>query len=87
MAVTRGRMRNTLLTMTTSQLRVPHAGQAGAATRRAASAIDPLTGLRAQLFGTAFVLVQHLGRRMDRLLAPMAVTTRQGLLLAQVSRG
>lgn len=50
------------------------------------AAIDPLTGTRAQLFGSAFVLVQHLGRRMDGLLAPMAVTTRQWLLLAVLSR-
>ena len=49
-------------------------------------AIDPLTGTRAQLFGSAFVLVQHLGRRMDGLLAPMGVTTRQWLLLAVLSR-
>ena len=48
--------------------------------------VDPLTGTRAQLFGSAFVLVQHLGRRMDRLLAPLGVTTRQWLLLAVLSR-
>jgi DNA-binding MarR family transcriptional regulator len=47
---------------------------------------DPLTETRAQLFGSAFVLVQHLGRRMDGLLTPLGVTTRQWLLLAVLSR-
>jgi DNA-binding MarR family transcriptional regulator len=51
-----------------------------------ATASDPLTATRAQLFGSAFVLVQHLGRRMDGLLAPLGVTTRQWLLLAVLSR-
>jgi DNA-binding MarR family transcriptional regulator len=37
---------------------------------------------RAELFGSVFVLVQHLGRRMDQALAPFGVTTRQWLLLA-----
>jgi DNA-binding MarR family transcriptional regulator len=42
--------------------------------------------LRSELFGSAFVLVQHLGRRMDMLLAPMDLTTRQWLLLAVLSK-
>lgn len=42
--------------------------------------------LQSELFGSAFVLVQHLGRRMDALLAPMDLTTRQWLLLAVVSK-
>jgi DNA-binding MarR family transcriptional regulator len=47
---------------------------------------DDLLPLRAELFGSAFVLVQHLGNRMDALLAPMDLTTRQWLLLAVLSR-
>ncbi|MFN8620782.1 MAG: MarR family transcriptional regulator [Chloroflexota bacterium] len=47
---------------------------------------DGLLPLRAELFGSAFVLVQHLGNRMDALLAPMDLTTRQWLLLAVLSR-
>jgi DNA-binding MarR family transcriptional regulator len=42
--------------------------------------------LQAELFGSAFVLVQHLGRRMDALLAPLDLTTRQWLLLAVLSK-
>jgi DNA-binding MarR family transcriptional regulator len=42
--------------------------------------------LRSELFGSAFVLVQHLGRRMDALLAPLDLTTRQWLLLAVLSK-
>ena len=41
---------------------------------------------QARLFGSAFVLVQHLARRMDEMLAPMDLTTRQWLLLAILSR-
>lgn len=41
---------------------------------------------QSELFGSAFVLVQHLGRRMDALLAPMDLTTRQWLLLAVLSK-
>lgn len=41
---------------------------------------------QARLFGSAFVLVQHLARRMDEMLAPMGLTTRQWLLLAILSR-
>jgi DNA-binding MarR family transcriptional regulator len=72
--------------MTKGKRRVPPAGRAAPAAGQAATAIDPLTGRRAQLFGSAFVLVQHLGRRMDGLLAPMGITTRQWLLLAVLSR-
>lgn len=42
--------------------------------------------IQSELFGSAFVLVQHLGRRMDALLAPMDLTTRQWLLLAVLSK-
>jgi DNA-binding MarR family transcriptional regulator len=42
--------------------------------------------LQSELFGSTFVLVQHLGRRMDALLAPMDLTTRQWLLLAVLSK-
>ena len=48
-------------------------------------AAEPLL-LQSELFGSAFVLVQHLGRRMDALLAPMDLTTRQWLLLAVLSK-
>jgi DNA-binding MarR family transcriptional regulator len=41
---------------------------------------------RTELFGSVFVLVQHLGRRMDQALAPFGVTTRQWLLLAVLQR-
>jgi len=41
---------------------------------------------QAGLFGSAFVLVQHLSRRMDEMLEPMDLTTRQWLLLAILSR-
>jgi len=48
--------------------------------------MDETLRMQSELFGSAFVLVQHLGRRMDALLAPMDLTTRQWLLLAVLSR-
>lgn len=42
--------------------------------------------VQSELFGSAFVLVGHLGRRMDALLAPMDLTTRQWLLLAVLAK-
>lgn len=42
--------------------------------------------LESELLGSAFVLVGHLGSRMDALLAPMGLTSRQWLLLAVVTR-
>ncbi len=43
---------------------------------------DGLLGVRAELFGSVFVIVQHLTRRADRELAELGLTTRQWLLLA-----
>ncbi|MBK9739770.1 MAG: MarR family transcriptional regulator [Actinobacteria bacterium] len=37
---------------------------------------------RAELFGSVFIIVQHLTRRTDRELADLGLTTRQWLLLA-----
>lgn len=39
-----------------------------------------------ELFGTLFVLSQHLTRRADAALAPFGLTSRQWLLLAVLSR-
>ena len=41
-----------------------------------------LLNVRAELFGSVFVIVQHLTRRADRELADLDLTTRQWLLLA-----
>lgn len=41
---------------------------------------------RAQVFAHVFLLAQHLTRHADRELAPLALTTRQWLLLAVVAR-
>lgn len=38
--------------------------------------------IRSELFGSLFVLLQHLSRRADRELADLGLTTRQWLLLA-----
>lgn len=38
--------------------------------------------MQADLFGTVFVLAQHLGRLTDSALAPLDLTSRQWLLLA-----
>jgi DNA-binding MarR family transcriptional regulator len=42
---------------------------------------------RAEIFGSVFVIVQHLARRADAELAPLGITTRQWLLLAVLTRG
>ena len=43
---------------------------------------DDVLAARAQLFGTVFIIVQHLTRRADPKLADLGITTRQWLLLA-----
>ena len=48
--------------------------------------MDETLRIQSELFGSAFVLAQHLGRRMDALLAPMDLTARQWLLLAVLAR-
>lgn len=45
---------------------------------------DDLTAVQAEVFGSVFVLAQHLGRRADEGLVPFGVTTRQWLLLAVI---
>jgi len=45
-----------------------------------------LLATRAQLFGSVFVIVQHLTRRADRELADLGITTRQWLLLAVLTK-
>ncbi len=42
--------------------------------------------LRAELFGSVFLLTQYLARRGDEALAPLGLTTKQWLLLAVVAR-
>lgn len=46
------------------------------------TAIDP----RAELFGSLFVLVQHLTRRVDEQLVTLGLTSRQWLLLAVLQK-
>lgn len=46
------------------------------------SDLDP----RAELFGSLFVLVQHLSRRVDDQLLPLGLTSRQWLLLAVLEK-
>lgn len=41
---------------------------------------------RSEAFGYTFVLVQHLARRMDALLEPIGLTSRQWLLLAVLDK-
>ena len=48
---------------------------------------DELQAARADIFGKVFVLVQHLARRTDAALAPLALTTQQWLLLAILTQG
>lgn len=48
---------------------------------------DALLGARAEIFGSIFVVVQHLSRRADEELAALGLTTRQWLLLAVLTRG
>lgn len=43
---------------------------------------DALLTARAEVFGSVFVIVQHLTRRADRELSDLDLTTRQWLLLA-----
>ena len=43
---------------------------------------DELLSARAEIFGSVFVIVQHLTRRTDHELADVGLTTRQWLLLA-----
>ncbi len=48
---------------------------------------DELLAMRAEVFGSLFVLMQHLSRRADRELADLGLTTRQWLLLAVLTNG
>jgi DNA-binding MarR family transcriptional regulator len=41
---------------------------------------------RPELFGSLFVIVQHLTRRLDEALVPLGMTSRQWLLLAVLER-
>jgi DNA-binding MarR family transcriptional regulator len=41
---------------------------------------------RPEIFGSLFVLVQHLGHRLDQALVPLGLTSRQWLLLAVLER-
>jgi MarR family transcriptional regulator for hemolysin len=47
---------------------------------------DDLLGVRAELFGSVFVLTQHLTRRTDAALETFGLTTRQWLLLAVLGK-
>src|SRR5512137_165038 len=47
---------------------------------------DELLAARAEIFGSIFVIVQHLARRADAELAELGLTSRQWLLLAVLSR-
>jgi len=47
---------------------------------------DALLAARAEIFGSIFVVVQHLARRSDAELAVLDLTTRQWLLLAVLTR-
>ena len=47
---------------------------------------DELLAARAEVFGSIFVVVQHLARRADAELASLELTTRQWLLLAVLTR-
>jgi DNA-binding MarR family transcriptional regulator len=47
---------------------------------------DVLLAARAELFGSIFVVVQHLARRADAELAALDLTTRQWLLLAVLTK-
>ena len=48
---------------------------------------DDLLATQAELFGSVFVVAQHLTRRTDAALASLDLTTRQWLLLAVLSQG
>jgi DNA-binding MarR family transcriptional regulator len=45
-----------------------------------------LLAARSEIFGSIFVVVQHLARRADEELEPLGITTRQWLLLAVLTR-
>jgi len=45
-----------------------------------------LLATRAKVFGSVFLIVQHLTRRADRELAALGITTRQWLLLAVLTK-
>jgi DNA-binding MarR family transcriptional regulator len=47
---------------------------------------DELLAARAEVFGSIFVIVQHLARRADAELAVLDLTTRQWLLLAVLTK-
>jgi DNA-binding MarR family transcriptional regulator len=47
---------------------------------------DALLAARAEIFGSIFVIVQHLARRADAELAVVDLTTRQWLLLAVLTK-
>jgi len=47
---------------------------------------DDLLGVQAELFGSLFVLTQHLTRRTDAALETLGLTTRQWLLLAVLGK-
>ena len=47
---------------------------------------DELLAARAEIFGSIFVIVQHLSRRADAELAVVDLTTRQWLLLAVLTK-
>ena len=47
---------------------------------------DELLAARAEIFGSIFVVVQHLARRADAELAVLGLTTRQWLLLAVLTK-
>jgi DNA-binding MarR family transcriptional regulator len=47
---------------------------------------DELLTARAEIFGSIFVVVQHLARRADAELEALGLTTRQWLLLAVLTR-
>lgn len=46
----------------------------------------PPEALRAEVFGSVFLLAQYLARRGDEALAPLGLTTKQWLLVAIVAR-
>ncbi len=46
----------------------------------------PSDALRAEVFGSVFLLAQYLARRGDEALEPLGLTTKQWLLLAIVAR-
>ena len=47
---------------------------------------DDVVAARAEVFGSVFVVAQHLTRRTDAALEPLGLTTRQWLLLAVLTK-